>query len=216
MKRAFPKVSDTAQERRTHIIESAIRIIASEGFAGLSVRTVADQAGCSRGLVEHYFKNKASLIIAANNWANETYMARVSQAVGEQKGLSALKIRLQQLLPYEEKILNEWRVRVAFWQQATNDQLIVANNLESFRSVYDAILEDMRCAQDEGEIAASVPIIEASEMVLFIIIGIATVCLSNADLREKRPLDRRVEMILRQLTLGDLTGLQVGDPNVEY
>ena len=71
-------------------------------------------------------------------------------------------------------------------------------------------------AQRQGEIPVSVPILETSELVLFFVIGLGTTCLRTPKLREKRPLDRRVEMILGLLKSGNVTALQVGDPTVEY
>lgn len=58
--------------------------------------------------------------------------------------------------------------------------------------------------------------IEASELVLLLVIGIATACVGNELLRQPRPLDRRVEMILGMLKTGALGALRVGDPEIEY
>ncbi len=110
----FPKVSDTTHERRAHILAATAALIAREGLQGISVRTVADRAGCSRGLVEHYFRNKAELLLAANRSVNEAYLERVAGAVGDLAGLAALEVRLRKLLPYTQAILDEWRVRLVF------------------------------------------------------------------------------------------------------
>ncbi len=214
--KSFPKVSGTINERQTFITEAAIRVIASKGFAGLTVRAVAAEAGCSRGLVEHYFRNKAALISAAHDWANETYLQRVATAVGDLTGLVALQVRLEELLPYSERTLDEWRVRVALWQQEANDAALQPSNRRSFYGVYDEILEDMRCGQAMDEISATVPIEVTSELILMFIVGIATLCLTDTRLRQRKSLDRRVQMILGMLKTGNLSALQVGDPKVDY
>ena len=218
MQRArFPKVADSAHERRTHIIETTAALIAREGLAGISVRVVAEHAGCSRGLVEHYFRSKAELLEAANRWVNETYLARVAGAVGALGGLAALEARLRHLLPYTGQVLDEWRVRLEFWRQTgTNYSALADNNNEAFYAAYAQILADMRHARAHGEIPESVPVIEASELVLLLVIGIATACVGNELLRQPRPLDRRVEMILGMLKTGALGALRVGDPEIEY
>lgn len=51
---------------------------------------------------------------------------------------------------------------------------------------------------------------------LLLVIGIATACVGNELLRQPRPLDRRVEMILGMLKTGALGALRVGDPEIEY
>lgn len=213
---AFPKVSDSIQERREHIIQAATHIIAQEGLAALSVRTVAERANCSRGLVVHYFGNKKALLVASNDWTNETYLQRVNTAVGDRKGLAALELRLRNLLPYTEAILDEWTVRIAFWHQGrTIPSLEQSNNL-SFYAIYKEILADMRMAQANGEIAATIPVQVTSEMLLFVVIGICTSCLSNARLRQQAPLDRRMAMMMGFLATGDVAALEVGDPAKDY
>ncbi|HMV71795.1 MAG TPA: TetR/AcrR family transcriptional regulator [Pseudomonadales bacterium] len=212
----FPKVADTAHERRTHIIEATAALMARAGLAGISVRSVAEHAGCSRGLVEHYFNSKAELLAAADLWVNESYLERVANAVGDRRGLAALEARLRNLLPYTESVLDEWRVRLEFWRQAGANSATVLHNSESFYAAYEQILADVRHAQAHGEIPDSVPLIESSELVLFFVIGIATACITTERLRQQRPLDRRIEMILGMLKTDTLAALRVGDPEVEF
>jgi AcrR family transcriptional regulator len=212
----FPRAADTTNERRDHIAEAATQVVVLKGLAGLTVRAVAVKAGCSPGLVSHYFKNKAALIQAAHDWANETYLARVASSVGGQTGLRALEARLRELLPYDEQILDEWSVRIAFWQRGNSGAPVLADTMSTFRMIYDEILQDIRDAQDSGEIAATVSPLVTSEIVLIMVVGIATVCLIDEPLRQKKPLDRRVEMILGLLKTGNIAAMQVGDPEVDY
>lgn len=212
----FPRVSGSTSERQAHILAAATQVIAHKGFAGLTLRAVADEAGCSRGLVEHYFSNKASLVHGANDWANTTYLHRVAASVGERRGLPALETRLRELLPYSEETLDEWRVRVAFWQEAKSHPQLEGDTQQSLYAVYEEILGDMRHAQESGEIAGSVPVQVTSEMVFIMIVGIATICLNDARLRQHQALDRRVNMIIGMLKSGDLSSLQVGNPEVDY
>lgn len=50
--------------RRTSLIEATARVLAREGVAGTSVRTIAVEAGVSPGLVGHYFDGIDALIAA--------------------------------------------------------------------------------------------------------------------------------------------------------
>lgn len=49
-------------DRRGNIITGVWRVILTRGIAGVSIRAVADAAGVSLGLVQHYFPSKESLI----------------------------------------------------------------------------------------------------------------------------------------------------------
>ncbi|WP_162846207.1 TetR/AcrR family transcriptional regulator [Seongchinamella sediminis] len=212
----FPRATEGGDERRAHIEAAVVAVIARSGIERLTVRAVAAAAGCSKGLVEHYFGNKASLVAAAADWANRTYLDRVRRAVGDQRGLAALEIRLRQLLPYREEILHEWKARLAFWQQSSCDTRVADSSRSAFWQVHDQLLGDVQVARDEGQIPASVPLQETAELVLVMLVGWSTLCINNPRLREHAPLDRRLTMLLNLLRSGELTGLVVGDPEVDY
>ena len=60
--------------RRLSLIEACARVLAREGIAGASVRTIAVEAGVSAGLVGHYFAGVDALIAAtyAHTGAHQT------------------------------------------------------------------------------------------------------------------------------------------------
>ncbi|MEP7289661.1 MAG: TetR/AcrR family transcriptional regulator [Chloroflexota bacterium] len=55
---------DVSEERRNQIIESAIKVLAREGFANTRMDDVAVESGLSKGLLYWYFKSKEEIIIA--------------------------------------------------------------------------------------------------------------------------------------------------------
>jgi AcrR family transcriptional regulator len=55
-----PTLQDSDLSARTKIREAALSLFGAEGF-GVSVRAIADAAGCSPGLVIHHFGNKEGL-----------------------------------------------------------------------------------------------------------------------------------------------------------
>lgn len=60
----MPRFADHRQ-RRAYIIAAARRILARDGLGGLTMRAIAAEAGCTTGLVTHYFASKEELIGAA-------------------------------------------------------------------------------------------------------------------------------------------------------
>lgn len=49
------------------IRDAAVRTLADRGVAATSLRAVAEEAGVSVGLVQHYFRNKAGLVAAVDD-----------------------------------------------------------------------------------------------------------------------------------------------------
>lgn len=52
------------QQRRTQIIESAVEVLANEGFAKASLARIATHAGTSKGVLTYHFADKQELIEA--------------------------------------------------------------------------------------------------------------------------------------------------------
>jgi AcrR family transcriptional regulator len=48
--------------KRKELLGAAISVIAQDGFAGASLRKVAERAGCSTGTVTYYFANKEEMM----------------------------------------------------------------------------------------------------------------------------------------------------------
>jgi AcrR family transcriptional regulator len=59
MKRANP------EQQRRMIAESAYRVLARDGLEGFSMRNVAADAGCTIGLINHWFSSKEALVTTA-------------------------------------------------------------------------------------------------------------------------------------------------------
>lgn len=55
---------DVSEERRTQIIESAMKVFTRQGFANTRMDDVAAESGLSKGLLYWYFKSKDEIIIA--------------------------------------------------------------------------------------------------------------------------------------------------------
>ena len=59
------KPSRIAVERKQDLIEAAIRDISAHGYDAVTVATICEEAGFSRGLIGHYFKGKDELLLEA-------------------------------------------------------------------------------------------------------------------------------------------------------
>ena len=64
-KRQNRKPSRIAQERRRDLIEATIRDIATNGYDKVTVASLCEEAGFSRGLIGHYFASKDALLLEA-------------------------------------------------------------------------------------------------------------------------------------------------------
>ena len=63
----MPKLIDH-DSRREEIAEATWRVIHAQGISGVSIRTVAAEAGISTGSVRHVFPSKTDLLVDATDY----------------------------------------------------------------------------------------------------------------------------------------------------
>jgi len=78
-KPAFTRAEPDA--RRQSLVEACARVLAREGAAGSSVRTIAVEAGVSPGLVGHYFSGVDALVAATYAHVGEQVSEALAAAV---------------------------------------------------------------------------------------------------------------------------------------
>ncbi|GGO15332.1 hypothetical protein GCM10010116_30780 [Microbispora rosea subsp. aerata] len=81
----MPKQVDHAA-RREEIARAALRLCARDGLAGVTIGRVAQEAGVSKGLVQHYFAGKADLLRASAQVLRGEIERRVRDAVRDARG----------------------------------------------------------------------------------------------------------------------------------
>ena len=67
--------------RRQQICRAAAAVVAREGFAGTTMRMVAEEAGVSTGMLNHYFANRADLLTQALVYVSERSQERYERAI---------------------------------------------------------------------------------------------------------------------------------------
>lgn len=63
-------------ETQTKILDAAFRQLASKGYASLSMREIAKDAGVNHALINYYFRSKDQLVIAVLDEANRQLLER--------------------------------------------------------------------------------------------------------------------------------------------
>jgi AcrR family transcriptional regulator len=98
-----PKIVDS-EARRAELSEALWRVLARAGIEGVTIRSVAAEAGWSRGIVEHYFKTKQEMVLYACQLACRRGLAKVASHHRELHGRAALRaVLLHDLALYGER-----------------------------------------------------------------------------------------------------------------
>jgi len=133
-----PKIVDH-DARRAEIIEASWRVIAAEGLPGLSMRKIADAAGCTTGRLTHYFANREEIVLAALRAVYDATAVRLRRVRRPLPARERLVAYLEETLPLDRERLLEWQVWIAFWSAAATNPALAKENDERIAGWIDAL-----------------------------------------------------------------------------
>ncbi|WP_051207995.1 TetR/AcrR family transcriptional regulator [Propionicicella superfundia] len=115
----MPKIVDYAQ-RRSEIVDGFLTLIAKEGLANATSRSLADHLGVSNGALWRYFSDKNDLLTEANEKVIENTHKRALEALADVRGVEAVVTLVEALLPLTPISKDEARIVVGFWGLASS------------------------------------------------------------------------------------------------
>ena len=100
--------------RREQICRAAASVISEQGFAGTTMRMVAEQAGVSTGMLNHYFANRMEMLEETLVFVSQRQQARERAAIeGIEPGERRLRALVRTVLPTDQDTVEAWRVWIA-------------------------------------------------------------------------------------------------------
>lgn len=159
----MPKVVDP-EERRASVAAAVWRVVRRAGLDGVSVRTVAAEAGLSPGSLRHYFATQAELLAFAMQLVSDRVRARVDAIGPGPDPTTTVRRVIDELLPLDAERRAEAEVWLAFTTRAQVDP--------SLRALRDASYEALEslCADLVDAMAPARPSREAAVERLYALI----------------------------------------------
>ena len=139
-------------ERRAAIARAAWRTIARHGVDASTVRSIAREAGCSTGVLQHYFPDKDALLLHALRLATAQTGGRMAKRAERAAGLPALREVLREALPLDADSRLEWRIWLAFWGRAVTDAALAGEQRRRYAEWRGLVRGLLRDAQQRGEL----------------------------------------------------------------
>jgi AcrR family transcriptional regulator len=111
------------EQRRALVSAGVWQVMAEHGLEGLTLRAVAAAAGCTTGMVLHYFTDRRELLLHARRLMHDRMLARVT-AVESTAATPVARLRevLGQSLPLDADRLAEARIWLGFLAAAMHDE----------------------------------------------------------------------------------------------
>ncbi len=140
----------SADERRDEIVRATLGIVATKGFAGVTLREVATEVGIVHGLIRHYFAGRDELVAAAFEHAVTAELAGDDALVS---GLAPVPALAAWLAATPEQ---HYRVWIDAWSEAPRTPALAAA-LERHHSECEGILTQLiaRVLDERGDAASA-------------------------------------------------------------
>ena len=81
LSRPVPAAAEQDEHVRTRLLNAAVRVFDRKGYAGASVREIAEMAGVTKPALYYHFGSKEGVLLAVLRQAQEEFAAAVDQAV---------------------------------------------------------------------------------------------------------------------------------------
>ena len=169
------------QQRRLEVSEAAWRVIVREGLDRTSMRAIAQEMGCTTGVVTHYFRNKQELILFALNQVTEKLKVFMGKAMESSNGAEALVAMLSAFLPLDTERQDILRVWVAFLGYAVGRENMMTEHQNSAAQLRAMLVKELERLQVAKILRQDInPEIEANAL-LALLNGVSMHWLIQAD-----------------------------------
>jgi AcrR family transcriptional regulator len=187
------------QRRGAHVLDAALEVIADEGFAALTMRSVAAAAAVSLAQVQYYFRSKDELLAAAFEHVSDDVVARTSAVEDSGHSREVLRALLHVWLPLDEPRARAARVWLAFTAAAATSPTLGPMNAAldaDLRSDFAGLLGQ---AQAAGELEPGVDVEVEAALLLAVVDGLALQALALPAAQRADFLSRGLDTHLSRL-----------------
>ncbi|MFF0679975.1 TetR/AcrR family transcriptional regulator [Streptomyces tendae] len=151
----MPRSKGDHEARRRDVSAAVWQVMATRGFAGLTLRSVAAELGATTGLLTHYFPTKRALVEYALDLLEQRTLSRPRREAGQ--GLAALRDALLDILPLTPEAVDSNRVWVSSWDAALSDPALSTDYARKYAQGRERLRTRVAAAQDLGELPRGDP-----------------------------------------------------------
>ena len=187
----MPKIVDW-DARRDEILSATWRVIARDGIAKATIRAIAREAGCSRGILAHYFDDKADILGSALVMSHRRVAARMEAGTAGLAGLGALRVVMLEALPLDERRDLEAQIEISFWGRALGNPGLRDLQHAEFDRFAERLGGYLAEAEKDGELRDGVDVELAAHQLLVLIDGLSAERVLYPD---RASPDRQQEML---------------------
>ncbi|MBW4575610.1 MAG: TetR/AcrR family transcriptional regulator [Aphanothece sp. CMT-3BRIN-NPC111] len=135
------------RDRRLEVSEAAWRVIVREGLDRTSMRAIAQELGCTTGVVTHYFRDKQELILFALNQVTQSLLKAMQAQRAQELGVERLLNMVSAFLPQDVERQAVLKVWLAFLGYAVGRDSLMAEHQQSAAQLREVIMQELQALQ---------------------------------------------------------------------
>ena len=148
------------EARRREVTEIAADLIVRGGRSALTVRNVAEAAGCSSTVVSHYFDDMLDLLYETYSFAVERSGRRIRRVLDrDPTDLAGL---IEAVLPLDRERTDDWRIWFAFWSEALSSERFEAEQRQRARTQLERLERCLEQLEAAGAISPGIDMGDAA------------------------------------------------------
>lgn len=191
----MPKIVDP-EARRREVTEIAADLIVRGGRSALTVRNVAEAAGCSSTVVSHYFDDMLDLLYETYSFAVERSGRRIRRVL--ERDPTDLAGLIEAVLPLDRERTDDWRIWFAFWSEALSSERFEAEQRQRARTQLKRLERCLEQLEAAGAISPGIDMGDAAHRLGALIPGIAAEAIFDP---QRWPPARQRRVLRSELTL---------------
>jgi AcrR family transcriptional regulator len=168
----MPKIVDW-DAKRDEILSATWRVIARDGIARATITNIAREARCSRGILAHYFDDKADILGSALMMSHRRVIARMDARTTGRSGLDALRVVMLEALPIDEQRDLEAQIEISFWGRALGTPGLRDLQHTEFDRLSQRLRQHLEQAEQLGELASGLDLDFAAHQLVVLIDGLS-------------------------------------------
>lgn len=205
-KKCMPKIVDPEQRRR-HIVAAVFRVIARDGAAHASLRSIAAEAELAIGSVRHYCGSQQEIREMAIEELTRGFEARFRAHLGDLESVRAGELSrrvlltriLEEFLPLDRTRADEAAVWLEFWVAARTDEEFAPYVADLRRGMRTIIERTLTGAAHAGALRHGVDEDLEADRLAALLDGLTLRCLEPESLstdRARAALGRHLDQLL--------------------
>ncbi|MBN9430319.1 MAG: TetR family transcriptional regulator [Burkholderiales bacterium] len=194
-------MSSREADRQEQLLEIAQRLFARQGFAGTSLRDIANEAGITKAALYYHFPNKdalyAKIVLAGVRKLYDTVSGAVARAANE-PSIEQVRVFMDASADYIERYRDGWLASTnAFWASVDAKQRA---DVVRYRDAYEGLLrQSIAKGVASGELRSDIDPAMAGRMLLSMLNHFVRWYKPGGALTARQVIGQFVDMTLRGL-----------------